>query len=362
MGAAVGFSFLVPADASSESQSETKAPWIIEPLPNERERRASTKSTAHPNERERKVSTTSTKESMGKLSFDTSPSILSSLPSLGFSTEERIENERVQRLQQTTGSFFVHHAYNGFPTKARKQKDPLAPLWIEVSLEKLDSLIEENKQKADSSSSQKEIQIDMKLLQTVPTGIIIDRRGDVKIIFSKTGMTYELSAQDVLRAMTGPLDVLVPPPPFLKDASPYQLTLQWILPFPAGIYDREDVHYHTLQHTYSLLYVLSLSIAGITQKVEIQYIDGKKFTPKSIMSRALDKNNGVRQSDDVDGFTVLPKRPKESDWRIITTCMYESRPVDTFTWSHLQPGKCFYVRLRLWTHQGTWHTTPCHCD
>ena len=87
-------------------------------------------------------------------------------------------------------------------------------------------------------------------------------------------------------------------------------------------------------------------------------MDGKKFTPKSVHSRPRPshQNNG-KQPDDNDGFVVLPitKHPKESDWRIITTCMYESRPVDTFTWADLQPGKCFYFRVRLWTHQGRRH-------
>ena len=239
MGAAVGLSsFLAPVVASSDSpaepNAEPNAPWVIEPLSNEGERRGSTKST--------KESTT------GKVSFSASSSTVSSLPSLGFSNEERIENERVQRLHQLTGSFFVHHAYNGFPTKAKKQKDPQAPLWIEVSLEKLETVIEQNKQKADST--QKEIQIDMKLLQTVPTGIIIDRRGDVKIIFSKTGTTYELSAQDVHRAMFGPSDLTGPTPPFLKEAGPYELALQWVLPFPTGI-DDNKVIISTLSNTLS---------------------------------------------------------------------------------------------------------------
>ena len=313
MGAAVGLSFLGTAGSSSES-SEKKAPWVIEPLSKEGDERRGSK----------KESKESKESSMGKISFSTrSPSTVSTLPSLGFSNEERIENERVQKLQQITGSFFVHHAYNGFPTKAKKQKDPLAPLWIEVSLEKLETLIEQNKQKADS---QKEIQIDMKLLQTVPTGIIIDRRGDVKIIFSKMDVTYNISAHDVQRAMFGSSELIVPTPPFLKDAGPYELTLQWILPFPTGI----------------------------TQKAEIQYVDGKKFTPKSVQSR-LSKPNNDGQPDDQDGFTVVTKHPKESDWRYITTCMYETRPVDTFSWNNLQPGKCYYFRVRLWTHQGRYY-------
>jgi hypothetical protein len=39
---------------------------------------------------------------------------------MGFTQDERLENEKVEKVQKSTGTFVIAHNFYGFPTKASK--------------------------------------------------------------------------------------------------------------------------------------------------------------------------------------------------------------------------------------------------
>lgn len=162
-------------------------------------------------------------------------------------------------------------------------------------------------------------------MSTVPSGVLIDKNGDIKIVFAKSGLSYDVTATDVARAVASAKSsnrqLLVPSPPYLEYAGANVLLLRWDLPFPPGI----------------------------TTKVEVQFIDATKFTPKGAepLSKTDQENMGAR-----DGFVVCTKKPREGDWQYASVRCYEVRSVDSFEYDHLRPGKSFYFRIRLWTHEG----------
>ena len=181
---------------------------------------------------------------------------------MGFTETERNENEQCENRQKEIGSFVVAHIYYGYPTKAKKQSlDPLSPLWIEVDMEKLEKMVEEQN---ENGSIGQEIILDKKLMSTIPTGVLIEKGGDVKIIFAKSpAITYELHYDHFyaakVSAKSTKLTPYVPSIPELEFAGSNILTLRFTLPFPPGI----------------------------TTKTEIQYIDATKFTPKVPFSPSL---------------------------------------------------------------------------
>ena len=174
---------------------------------------------------------------------------------MGFTVSERNENERCESRQKEVGIFVVAHIFYGFPTKAKKQSvDPLSPLWIEVDMEKMEKMVDEQN---ESGAVGQDIVLDKKLMGTIPTGVLIDKMGDVKIIFAKSpSITYELTYDHFFTAKVSAKSTkftpYVPISPELEFAGSNILTLRFTLPFPPGI----------------------------TTKSEIQYIDATKFTPK----------------------------------------------------------------------------------
>ena len=241
---------------------------------------------------------------------------------MGFNENERNENERCENRQKEVGTFVVAHLFYGFPTTAKKQSvDPLSPLWIAVDMTKLEEMVDE--QKLTGSAGQ-DVVLDTKLMATVPTGVYIDKQGDVKIVFAKSSKTYDLTYNDFqfakASAKSSKATLYVPDSPELEFAGSDILTLRWMLPFPPGI----------------------------TTKAEIQYIDATKFTPKGREpSKTELENMGAK-----DGFTTFTKKPREMDWTYAGVRAYESKHIDTFSWEDLRPGKSFYFRVRLWTHEG----------
>ena len=199
----------------------------------------------------------------------------------------------------------------------------MSPLWIEVDIAKLEEAIDE--QNENTTSSQQAVVFDRNLMATVPTGVLIDKKGDVKIVFAKSGLSYDLTAADVAKAMASAISssrqLLVPSPPFLEFAGANVLLLRWDLPFPPGI----------------------------TMKAEVQFIDASKFTPKGAepLSKSDQENMGAR-----DGFMTSTRKPRESDWQYAAVRCYELRSIDSFEYDHLRAGKSFYFRIRLWTHEG----------
>ena len=241
---------------------------------------------------------------------------------MGFTEHERWENDQAEKLQKAVGKFMVNHCFYGFPTSAKKQSaDPLSHLWIEVDLTKLEEMIN-----AHNENETTTIVLDRKLLSTIPSGVLIDKKGNVKIVFAKSGLSYDLSSVDVEKALAGARSssrkLLVPSAPVCEYAGSTTLVLRWELLYPAGI----------------------------TNKAELQFVDAAKFTPKGAepSKLALDGNNdGAR-----DGFVTFAKKPKEGDWQYCAVRSYEARAIDMHEYDNLLPGKSFFFRLRLWTHEG----------
>ena len=145
--------------------------------------------------------------------------------------------------------------------------------------------------------------------------MLIDKLGNLKTIFSKSNVTYDLCADDVKDAINDSKAIIkkmaVPNPPFMEFAGTNILSIKW------GF----------------------LHVPGLSQQVELQYISSKVFSPHRESSSETD---GPRQ----------PKKPKETQWNLLVTRSWCSENFDSYIFNELLPGTGFYFRLRIWSHEG----------
>lgn len=150
----------------------------------------------------------------------------------------------------------------------------------------------------------------------MPTGVLIDKFGNVKTIFSKTNVTYDLCADDIKDALASSKSLvkklIAPNPPFLELAGTNILSMKWDFVFPPGL----------------------------SQQVELQYISANLVT--GLRSSISPETDGPR----------LVKRPRESQWQLLVTRSWCAENFDSFIFNDLPPGTGFYFRIRTWSHEG----------
>jgi hypothetical protein len=155
-------------------------------------------------------------------------------------------------------------------------------------------------------------------LLAVPTGVLIDKLGNVKAIFVKSSINYELCYHDVKDAIvsSGKMNKeiqIVPDSPFLELAGTNIMKIGWSLVHPAGL----------------------------SQKVELQFVSALAFS-----------SDTTEITDDFAAEKGSMKKPKESQWQVLSTRNWAFNLFDSFTMENLQPGTGYYFRLKIWSHEG----------
>ena len=150
----------------------------------------------------------------------------------------------------------------------------------------------------------------------MPTGVIINKLGNVKAIFSKSMVTLDICVDDIKDAITtcklAVKKLLTPNPPLLKLAGSNTLSIKWEFIYPPGL----------------------------SQQAEVQYISSKVFS--HVRPASTETTDIPRQ----------PKRPKESQWQSLVTRSWSLESFDSYTLENLPPGAGYYFRIRIWSHEG----------
>jgi hypothetical protein len=158
-------------------------------------------------------------------------------------------------------------------------------------------------------------------LSSVPTGVLIDKLGNVKAIFIKSNINYEVCYHDLKDAIVSSGKIkkeiqIVPAPPFLEFAGINVMQIRWSLIHPAGL----------------------------SQRVELQFVSALVFTTDIISSSKIVETFAARKGS--------MKKPKESQWQVLSTRNWAFDSFDSFTMENLQPGTGYYFRLKIWSHEG----------
>jgi Fibronectin type III domain len=82
--------------------------------------------------------------------------------------------------------------------------------------------------------------------------------------------------------------------------------------------------------------------------VEVQYLDGSKFTPKNAerVPEQQTTTSSMRYLYD------YPKKPKESNWKFLVIRYWEYGSMENFVFERIPPGSSYYFRLRVVSHEG----------
>eukprot|EP01041_Mallomonas_annulata_P009747 gene9747-20270_t len=217
-----------------------------------------------------------------------SPQLTSSV----WTVEEQNEITLAMANQRRGAEFATEYMFYGVPvTTSRATADPLSPLWIQLDTNTIRELAQ-----ANSTTS------DEKIFSSVPTTVMILSNGQIRTVFSRTSVQYELCVKDIQRAMDDPNPMLpMPKPPFLKTSKTDSLDLGWDLMYPPGV----------------------------LQRVELQYA-----------LWALKVND---RSDDPDS---------QWQWLALTSKSWESPQFQSHLMDALPPGRSFLFRLRYWIPRG----------
>ena len=115
-----------------------------------------------------------------------------------WSPAEAEANEAALQRQQRASEFVIKHLFHDVPVrKAKKSADPRSPVWIEVH----PSVMHDALTSSPSSSSVSDpLAIDAALLRTLPTGVLIDGKGGIRVVYSlhtPVELAYLLTVRDV---------------------------------------------------------------------------------------------------------------------------------------------------------------------
>lgn len=219
-----------------------------------------------------------------------------------WSETEKLDIERGQSNQRLAAEFAVHLFYAVPTTNTKESEDPLSVLWIRV---------DENKIREYGNLSIKKF--DEKILQTVPTLVMVQALdGRIRACFP-SGVRYEFYVHDIRRADAH--EVAVPKPPVLGDAQTRSLLLQWTcLPHPVGI----------------------------VQKVDVQY--ATTLLPLPLVKDLVGSSNDAS--------------PDCWVWQALVSKSYECKSFSEHLMEGLNPGENFVFRLRYWIPRGwsSWST------
>lgn len=130
-----------------------------------------------------------------------------------WSEEEQIENERSVVIQKKAVEFVENCLYVDVPIKVKKQSlDPSSPLWIELDHQMMSELNDAAQSQSSNPNIQAQIanspskrgimyNIPEDELARNPTGVLVDKKGNMKIIFdtSVNKATYPVSLEDFIK-------------------------------------------------------------------------------------------------------------------------------------------------------------------
>lgn len=172
------------------------------------------------------------------------------------------------------------------------------------------------------------------MLRNVPTGVMIDRKGKIKVLFSLVDISHVLDIADAERytaqckTMEGLPD---PQPPAMVEATTTSIELQWLsrLPFPVGIVQAVEVQYAVIGKE-----DLLAQPAGSYQETKQQPPSPSKKSGSSEKYR----------------------------WFSLVSRTYNQTMMGQYSWTNLPPGSQFVVRMRYRTAGVNWseYSVPSH--
>ena len=106
--------------------------------------------------------------------------------SSSWTKEEQEANEAAETVQRYATEYIVDYMYYGVPIKCgKKSVDPSSPVYIEVDPE----ILEDPEEK-----------IDLKLLASVPSGVVITGKGVVTATFISNDISYTFTVEELTKS------------------------------------------------------------------------------------------------------------------------------------------------------------------
>lgn len=157
------------------------------------------------------------------------------------------------------------------------------------------------------------------LLKSVPTGVLIDKDGNINALFSESSISYFVSTCNIKAAMTISeslgKNLSQPKSPYLLLVGTNTLSIGWDFPY----------------------------CPGLSQQVEVYFVSSSLFSPHKLLCSVEGK----------ECVLDAPVRgPRESLWQLLVTRSWCSENFNNYTLENLSPGTGFYFRVRVWSHEG----------
>ena len=259
-----------------------------------------------------------------------------------WTAEEQRENKTALELQEIAKEFIITNMYYGIPVRSGKiSHDPRSPLWIE-----LDPKVMEKARLGKGD-------IQMSLLETVPSAVSVNFQGFIKVMFASAlaDVEYDLHVRDVQEALsfddpavTGANSALVfvptPNPPKLVKAEKHSIKLNWMLPQPPGISQQLELQfamvtpeiYQRVSEYIRKLYEL------LDEGVNVDFALNLKAEDRDVFRKVEVDTHGL-------GTCSL-------DWASLATRTYHKSGFLNFILDNLLPGDCYCFRMRYLNHRG----------
>lgn len=180
------------------------------------------------------------------------------------------ENETSLEHQKRACDFLTRYLFLGVPVrKTKKSADPKSPVWLETHPDILSDAINKNPEDCEYNQD---------LLRALPTGVLIDSKGKIKVYFTlytASEVVYDLTVQDIMNVeqahflnVNGKFKNYSLPLPYSNNfATRHEVNLYHVAPIPAPPVLVCSTHDSL---TLSMLTSIPQPV-GIVQCVEIQY-------------------------------------------------------------------------------------------
>lgn len=221
--------------------------------------------------------------------------------------EELEENARILKSDKVAIDYIVTHIYHDIPIRyGKKSVDPRSPMWIEISPQvQVDAIHNEG-------------EIDLKMLNTVPSGMIVDYKGNVQAFFTNIDVSYTFHVNDIIKvnlfkeSTKSKSVITIPAPPSLQHADTTSILLKWVLPFPPGVATKIEIYY--------------------TSSLDIDTCINSSDSPSSPSRKG---NNDTKIEAGL-----------KNRWLLLVTKSWDLRNFNTYKLEELLPGVGFYFRIR----------------
>ena len=277
-----------------------------------------------------------------------------------WSEEEQIENERSVVIQKKAVEFVQNYLYIDVPMKVKKQSlDPSSPIWIELDHQMMSELNDAAHSQSSNPNIQAQISnspskrgimynIPEDELARNPTGVLIDKKGNMKIIFDSivNKATYPVSLEDFIMVTKREKEVKTsasssyvlspsslssrrrPRTPNIMNITTNSISLDWsgdyetedgCLPWPIGIIQEVIIERATIS---------AKSIITSNTNIDINRINNNKSTTDDV--------NAILDDENVDLM-----------WVIVCTKQYQFSNFTNHELIDLKPGTYHTFRLKF---------------